>query len=151
MAYLSPPDKILFFFHVTSNGDAAKDLRTNNVHHQVLQYSKSDATRSWPSISRAECLVSRWPCILLFPDSRSRYGEERSSMYLHLQLVPLPKPGYGTSICPGSSLFFSGPDLASSSPPIGTDFSAPLYFFPGARQSGSPFLLCLFEKAKGLN
>ncbi|PTB53636.1 hypothetical protein M431DRAFT_520608, partial [Trichoderma harzianum CBS 226.95] len=54
-------------------------------------------------------------------------------------LVPLPKPGYGTSICPGSSLFFSGPDLASSSPPIGTDFSAPLYFFQGLVNQGPLF------------
>ncbi|KAL7782801.1 hypothetical protein V8C43DRAFT_295132 [Trichoderma afarasin] len=36
---------IFFFFSCDGNGDAARDLHTNNVHHQVLRCSKTDATR----------------------------------------------------------------------------------------------------------
>lgn len=34
-----------FFFSCDGNGDAARDLHTNNVHHEKLQHSKTDATR----------------------------------------------------------------------------------------------------------
>lgn len=123
---------------MTSNGDAAKDLRTNNVHHQVLQYSKSDATRSWPSISRAECLVSRCPCILLFPGSRSRYGEERSSMYLHFTRTATKTRLRDIHLSRVQFILFgprSGVKLASN----WHRFFCSSLFFPGARQSGSPF------------